>query len=392
MTATSPRDTPGRVPSDVAAWLVHAVVSAGRGGAGPDLAPGRLADLAWAADVHGVPGFALRQAECEGRDVEGLRATVRGAVARHQRAVADLRAVSAGFEAAGVEWLVVKGPVLVEQYYGTPALRSSVDLDVLVAPVDLPTSVAALEQAGFALLDGNWPLLRSGGMRELRMLSPTGGALDLHWSLVPPGTPGDGGPTAEQLLASSVEVGLGGVQVRTLSWADTVVHLAVHAASSGGHRLVWVADLREALTAAPADADPPVLLDAAARWQAGPALHLMLVRCRRSLGADVPETLLTGLMPSRAWRAAVVLVDRLDPFERVGTGRGLSRMLARACRGSARSSLRELVVRSVRAARPQPFGHLGPPLDPDDPRSGLFQVGGEQERARFLAEVSRGER
>ncbi len=117
----------------------------------------------------------------------------------------------------------------------------------------------------------------------------------------------------------------------------------------------------------------------------------MLVRCHRTLGTEVPADVLRRLAPSATWRALVAAAERTDPFERVGTGRGPSRLLARACRASTRASALELVRRSVRATRPQPFGHLGPPLDPDDPRSGLFQVGGPQERAHFLAEVARGE-
>ena len=56
-----------RVAPDVSAWLVHAVAGRGEDRAGPGLEQGREAHLCWAADAHGVPGFALRQARCQRR-------------------------------------------------------------------------------------------------------------------------------------------------------------------------------------------------------------------------------------------------------------------------------------------------------------------------------------
>lgn len=371
----------------VATWLVEAVRSETY--KEPGLTDGDLAELTWASEVHGVPGYARRRADAERIAVPGLAELVQGAVARHQRALVDLRAVDDAFRRIDVQWLVVKGPALIDGYYGTPVLRSSVDLDVLVPPAAIPAAVKSLEHAGFILLDGNWPLLRSEQVRELRVQSPTGGAVDLHWSLVPNGVPSDGRPSFDELLAKCAEITLAGRPVRTTSWEDTLVHLAAHAAASGGHRLVWVADLRRVL-AARQPVNWPLLLRTAMRWRSGPATALMLLRSRRTLHVDVPDSVLHALAPSAHWSRLIRLVERVDPFERVGTSRSLSRIVARACRESSSTSFTELRRRTTGAARPLPSRNsAGPSLDPGDPMSALFRVGGMADRERFLAEVAR---
>ena len=56
-------------------------------------------------------------------------------------------------EAAGIRALPLKGSLLARQLYGDIAARSSIDIDVLVAPNDLSNAVAAVAELGWRLGD-----------------------------------------------------------------------------------------------------------------------------------------------------------------------------------------------------------------------------------------------
>jgi hypothetical protein len=284
--------------------------------------------------------------------------------------------------------MVVKGPVLVERLYKAPDLRSYVDLDLLVRPADLRAAVEALEHTGFRLLDANWPLLRAARVRELRMVSKSGGAVDLHWSLAKGPHPTDVAPPVDVLLDRSLVWRSAGRDYRVLDWADTLVHLAVHAAGSGGHRLLWCADLRAAVEAAPEDAGD-LLCQRAGQWSAGPQVHLMLSRTRTVLGTPVPQEWLDGLEVSAGWTRFAAGVDGAFPIAQHGSGRGPARLVARSASASAGQSWASLGVKALAAAR-SPRERLDPGwlLDRDNPRSALYPLGGTAERNAFFAQVA----
>ncbi len=372
------------------AWLVQVLRSVGNDGTVHALqtAPAGIpADaLARAADFHGVAGFArLGLAE----PTPELTAVVHQAQARHLRALDDLRLVVSALGGAGVDVLVVKGPALVATCYAGPLLRSYVDLDVLVRPSQLREAVAALEAAGWTLLDANWPLLSSAGVGELKLEGPTGGALDLHWSF---GKEGDPAPPVDTLMRRSVGVNDGELHYRTLGPADFAVHVALHAAASGGHRLVWLTDVRGALAAGGAALTSDALARTAREWGARPGLALMVSRMRRTLG---PEPTSGPTLARRGvWTTVTRMVDRRWPPELVGESGSASRLVARSCR---RNGLRSLlsVGSKVLAWRRQGGGQpLGPEVlhNASDPRSGLYASGGQEGREAFFdAVVSTGE-
>jgi len=63
--------------------------------------------------------------------------------------LAELTRISAAFEKTGVPLLAFKGPVLSQQLYGHPGLRSFSDLDVIVAPRDAGEAEALLQTLGY---------------------------------------------------------------------------------------------------------------------------------------------------------------------------------------------------------------------------------------------------
>lgn len=370
----------------MAGWLVEAVrFQALHRGAPPTDEPPR--GLCEAAERHGVEGQVLRYAAWHGVEVTGLRARVHSALARHQRALVELQEAQEALAGAGVDVLVVKGPALACGAYPSPELRSYVDLDLLVAPTQLGAAVRALESHGFALLDANWPLIRSRRLRELRLCGPLGGALDLHWSLSSPA--GSTPPPFPQLLATGRSVTTDEVDLLTLSWAHSVVHVATHAADSGGHRLVWLADLWALLAALDRDLVGH-LVSTANAWGALPALHLMLARAERVLDTQLPHGLAPAARPAGQWPRVAALAEALSPFERAHGEGSLGRLVARSSRDtSARSCAAVMAKTSLWLFH----GGAAPPSanvmhDRTNPQSALYPAGGTEAREAFFATVA----
>lgn len=370
------------------AWLVQVLRSVGNDGTvhAPVTVPtGIPADaLARAADFHGVAGFARLAV---GEPTPELTGLVHAAQARHLRALDDLRLVIGVLGDAGVDVLVVKGPALVATCYAGPLLRSYVDLDIAVRPTDVGRAVVALEEAGCTLLDANWPLLTELGVKELFVEGRSGGAIDLHWGLG--GSVGTAAPL-DRLLARAVELEEGtGVRYLTLAPWDFVVEVAVHAALSGGHRLVWLTDLRGALDHAARVGPDGSLGRAASEWGAGPAVDLMVRRAHRIIGMPVPP----GLpLPARVgpWPALARVADAVAPPPLVGQGGAVSRLVARSCRSTQLGSVGAALGKARawrREGRTTRFG-TDVLLSQDDPRSGFYPAGGPEAREAFFDKVA----
>jgi hypothetical protein len=227
----------------------------------------------------------------------------------------------------------------------------------------------------------NWPLVRDRRLGALRLTTPAGGVLDLHWHIFYERTVRAAMPVdVVALRERSRTVLLGGRQVRTLDPLDTLTHVAVHAALDGGDRLVWLKDIEQALLyrAVP---DWDALAARADEWHGAPAVALMLHRARRVLGAAVPAAVLTRLVSDPVWRGLVRGAD-LVPALSAGHA-SLGRGVARATRADGRASRRELAHRAAAFLR----GRDRERFDPDDPESAAYPAGGAAERSAYLEDV-----
>ena len=190
-------------------------------------------------------------------------------------------------------------------------------------------------------------------------------------------------------MRRSGPVETGGVSFATLGPVDLVVQVATHAAYSGGHRLMWLADLRGSLAAATeSGADPSAILGVADEWGARLALGVMLGRASHEVGALVPPELLRASSPP-GWRAIVDVAERAWPPLLAGQGGSGSRLVARACGPTAWRSVRALGTKAVawqRSGRAVPLDRET--LNPDDPRSSLHPVGGPEAAAAFFDQVA----
>src|SRR5947209_4394139 len=107
------------------------------------------------AEHHGVLGhlaWAVNQLQNDsppGEIMELLRDRYRAQVLSSMKMAVELFRVMDLLAAAGIEILVIKGPVLAAQAYKDPAVRTFGDLDLLVRPRDIQTSTQVMIAAGY---------------------------------------------------------------------------------------------------------------------------------------------------------------------------------------------------------------------------------------------------
>jgi hypothetical protein len=317
--------------------------------------PDALPQLALHASRHRVAPFlrrALHAARLQprGQAAAELERTHAHWTAVHLMALEDLSTIAAVFGQAGVDTLVIKGPVLAEHHYPSADLRTYDDLDLVVRPADFETAIDALEGSGFELVDRNWELIRGEARAQLHLRLPLGTLADVHWSLLNRGSVRDtfDVPT-EQLFANARTLTIAGRQVRTLDEADTLLHLGVHATLSGGDRLIWSKDIERAIGVDRPDWDE--LLRRARAWRAGSTAAVALDRARRTLGAEVPEAVLRELYGSGMRRVITTMVDRWRPPERSIGEMSASVLWSQVCRDRWRDTVAAMRGRASRRSR-----------------------------------------
>ncbi len=98
----------------------------------------------------------------------------------------ELLRISEALTDCGVRHLVYKGMVLSEYLYGSIALRTSSDIDLLVRPEDRIAAIACLEQLGFSETYGLSPYRKAAAIRFgfEHTFVRDGVNIDLHWHLV----------------------------------------------------------------------------------------------------------------------------------------------------------------------------------------------------------------
>ncbi len=189
--------------------------------------------------------------------------------------------------AAGVRPIVLKGAALGLLIYRDPGLRPMADLDLLVAPDEVPRSLEVLHDRGFlpseAIGIRAWPppakinLARAAIQHGCGFVAPSGLSIDLHWAALSTHC----GPTSDdRFRAQAIPLQLGDLTLRTLSPAHHLVHALVH-----GLRFNptppwrWVADAHLLITRAGA-LDGPSFSDEVTRRGVAP----IAARALRFLG------------------------------------------------------------------------------------------------------------
>jgi hypothetical protein len=83
--------------------------------------------------------------------LDGLAWHYRQNALLHLRRTAELRRIGEVLAAAGIRYLVLKGPVLAATVYEDPATRTMIDLDLLVDETAVPRAIAALATIGYSI-------------------------------------------------------------------------------------------------------------------------------------------------------------------------------------------------------------------------------------------------
>jgi hypothetical protein len=352
--------------------------------------PRDLRRLAAAAAWHRVESsvwLSLRaSASSATPEVQALGTEHDATVASHLRMVHELRVISTALGSAGLDFAVLKGPVLAELCYERPDLRRYADLDVLVSPRALPDAVAALEGIDCTVLDENWEMLTRLHVGEIHVATRAGITIDLHWDLI-----SDAGLRrkfrirTDDLLQRAVEARIGGAPTMVLDPVDHLLHVALHARDAGANRLGWLKDVEQSMMRRPIDWSE--VDRRAAEWDARFAVATVVDRTSRVLPGPVLDEALRHLRLGPAWGVVSRAVDRVSPPTSTIERGSLGRMFARASRGSAGASVVELARRglaygvSTLPSTPKPLGVV---LDPANPASVLYPSG---HRADYFAAV-----
>ncbi len=201
------------------------------------------------------------------------------------RSALDLAAGLAGrFSAAGVELIILRGPALGLTVYPRPFLRPFSDLDLLVRRDALPRAKAILREAGLKSAPGTFPD-RYFERRHLHLpyLHPeTGIPVELHWALDHPYTLSL--VEYPELFSGHREADFEGKKIPVLGPADRILTLALHLVKHcpflpelleerefpslllRGRWLLWILDLRRAISPAGEKLDWEKIAEKARRW------------------------------------------------------------------------------------------------------------------------------
>lgn len=303
----SARRRPGSGAAE-ARFLVQALRNRRVDGATAVCLPG----LASAAASHGVvlPLYRALGRGTGNGDLELLAASAsyRRAVAL-QIGVASLE-VSDWLRQSGVVHAVLKGPAVAAAYPN--ADREFVDLDVLVAPAEMPRAIGALERHGAGLDDAQgWP--RSDGITQIGLSLPSGVTIDLHADVIHvERARRDFRIAVEPLLARVTTTEVLGRPLPVLDAEDNLTHVALHAMLSGGDRLMWLADL-DALVRS-GRIRWPVLVERARQARVALVVGVMLQRASIVLGTPVPADALAALLRrGRVWARVLAAFERRRP-------------------------------------------------------------------------------
>lgn len=236
----------------------------------------------------------------------------------------ELSAVTALTDAAGIDVLVFKGPLLAA-IYPEAAPRDFADLDLLVRPQDVEAIDRLLRERGYArepLLDP-W---RDAAFRRIHFAylyrrQIEGRAwrfeIDLHWTLLPVGWR-SGLPDAE-LFGRAVPLH-GRRHAYVLGAEDTALYLALHGAKEAWKRLRMIGDLAFWVAAHPG-LDWAMISSRAESSGSQHVWNLAVLLVRNLFAVELPAPVLAR---SAADRVAVELAREVETVFREGRRTALS--------------------------------------------------------------------
>ena len=156
-------------------------------------------------------------------------------------------------ESEGIRAVPFKGPVMVEEAWGSAGMRTSSDLDILVRPGEFRRAIAAVERCGFVRTIADALLAEPYGLTSCELTLSQGVScailVDLQTAFLPDWV--EAGVESGQVWASLRRRPFRGAEIWVLPGDWNLLFLALHAYKHSLSALRWLADLR-----ALAQADP----------------------------------------------------------------------------------------------------------------------------------------
>ncbi len=261
-----------------------------------------------AADVH--PWVHERLKDPSARGLVGPAALdALGALRRRVRRdnlllVALAEQALALLKAAGVRPVVLKGTDFVHRLYGSIDERTIDDVDLLIRPEELETSLRVLVAAGFRLPDERRAVhyVRSSHHMPLLGPGPIGVQFELHWNLAQTGR---FRIDPRALVERALPLQIGAESALRLGDADVAAHLVLHHFTHYfDRRLKWIVDLGRLARAGALDW--PEALAVLRDWGAVAPAAAALAHMYKLAPDLVPDAVLRAL-PLARWRAALAL-------------------------------------------------------------------------------------
>lgn len=279
---------------------------------------GSWASVMSAAHTHRVTG--LLRAAIDGGALPATEVQARQARAAHRARMVrvlslerELIALVDMLAESAIEIRLLKGTAVAHLDYSEPALRSFIDLDILVRPAEIDRAVRVLVAAGFVrTLAEPRPGFDRRFDKGTTLVSPAGYELDLHRTFVlgPWGVAVD----LDALWDCGQEFTVAGRSIRALSRANRFMHACYHAALGDWPlRLASLRDVAEMLRGA--DQDGEVLLRLAADWGVEAVVASAVADARRLLGIATTDKLsfwAERYIPSRREVARLALHTHSD--------------------------------------------------------------------------------
>ncbi|MEM7507958.1 MAG: nucleotidyltransferase family protein [Pseudomonadota bacterium] len=195
---------------------------------------------------------------------------------------------------AGVEAVMLKGWPLAERLYANPGARQAKDIDLHIAPADLPTAVNLLTTLGYGPHPGHETRVKLAAepapallqeTNDIALIHSGGHIVELHWRL----THLSGWLELSAIPSALEEHPLDstGTTLKIPSDRASLIYLAVHGQLHLWGRLRWLMDIATLIEAR----DPAVLSDdlrVAEEVGAGRALRIAAALAARVFGTSMP--------------------------------------------------------------------------------------------------------
>ncbi len=288
----------------------------------PDISNPTFEALDWnllleLAEEHGALGILARRlqgrnfAEVPAASREKLQSRIRAQHLFTLSMTAGLFRILQEFSAARIESVLVKGPLVSLLAYNDPAVRSYVDLDLLVRHKEVLAATRIMIDLGFEP-DVPLSVIQAGKVPGEYLFKRPGTAqiVELHtertFRYYPRPLP------IADYFARRRLVLLDGQQIPALCLEDEFVLNAIHGAKHFWERLMWVADIA-AIVARHSDIDWPRTHQFANDVAAGRMLHVALQLAESLLNVPVPSAIKRAVESDSAARQLSTQVLRWLP-------------------------------------------------------------------------------